>query len=181
MKKPNLLEKYENEIIPELKKKFGYKNKMQVPKITKIAINMGLGEGSKDFKIIERAMEDLALIAGQKPVITRAKAAISNFKIREGDPVGCKVTLRGNRMYEFLDRFINIAIPRIKDFRGVSEKSYDSSNNYTLGIKEHAIFPEIDSDKGEGTVGMNITFDIKASSKEEAHELMKLFNMPFRK
>lgn len=181
MKKPNLLEKYDKEIVPELMKKFGYKNKMQVPKLKKIVINMGLGEGSKEFKIIEKAMTELAIISGQKPVITRAKAAISNFKIRKGDPVGCMVTLRGNRMYEFLDRFINVAIPRIKDFRGISPKGYDSSNNYNLGIKEHTIFPEMDSDKIEGIIGMNITFNLDANTKEEAHELLRLFNMPFRK
>jgi large subunit ribosomal protein L5 len=181
MKKPNLLEKYDNEIIPELKKKFGYSNKLQVPKLNKISINMGLGEGSKDFKIIEKAMAELALITGQKPVITRAKAAISNFKIRKGDPVGCKVTLRGSRMYEFLDRFINVAVPRIKDFRGINPNGYDNSNNYTLGIKEHTIFPEVDSDKIEGVIGMNITFNISAATREEAHELLKMFNMPFRK
>ncbi len=181
MKKPNLLEKYNKEIVPELMKKFGYKNKMQVPKIKKIVINMGLGEGSKEFKIIEKALVELATISGQKPVITRAKAAISNFKIRKGDPVGCKVTLRGNRMYEFLDRFINVAIPRVRDFRGINPKGYDNSHNYTLGIKEHTIFPEMDSDKIEGVIGMNITFNLDADTREEAHELFKMFNMPFRK
>ncbi len=181
MKKPNLLEKYDKEIIPELMKKFGYTNKMQVPKIKKIVINMGLGEGSKEFKIIEKAMAELTILSGQKPVITRAKAAISNFKIRKGDPVGCMVTLRSNRMYEFLDRFINVAVPRIKDFRGISPKGYDNSNNYNLGIKEHTIFPEMDSDRIEGVIGMNITFNLDANTKEEAHELLKMFNMPFRK
>lgn len=181
MKKPNLVEKYQNEIIPEMTKIFVYKNKLQVPKINKIVINMGLGEGSKEFKIIENAMKDLAAITGQKPVVTRAKKAISNFKIRKGDPVGCKVTLRGNNMYEFLDRFINIAIPRIKDFRGISPKAFDTQNNFTIGIKEHTIFPEINVDKIERVTGMNITIDIKSNSRKESFELLRLFNMPFKK
>ncbi|MCK4518932.1 MAG: 50S ribosomal protein L5 [Candidatus Omnitrophica bacterium] len=181
MKKSRLLEKYSRDIIPEMMKKFGYKNRFQTPKIKKIVINSGLGEGSKEFKIIEKAMEELAQIAGQKPVITRAKKAISNFKIRAGDAVGCKVTLRGSRMYDFLDRFINVAIPRIKDFRGINPKSFDSSHNFTVGIKEQSMFPEIDYDRIDRTIGMNITFDISSQSREESHELLKLFGMPYKK
>ena len=181
MKKSRLLEKYNKDIIPAMMKKFGYKNRHQVPAIKKIVINSGLGEGSKEFKIIEKAMEELAQITGQKPVITRAKKAISNFKIRAGDAVGCKVTLRASRMYDFLDRFVNIAIPRIKDFRGINPKSYDSSHNFTIGIKEQSMFPEIDYDRIDRAIGMNITFDISSRSREESHELLKLFGMPYKK
>lgn len=181
MKKPNLLEKYNNEIIPEMMKKFGLKNKFQVPKIEKIIVNTGLGEGSKDFKIIEKAMEELAQITGQKVVVTRAKKAISNFKIRKGDPVGCRVTLRGNRMYEFLDRLVNVAMPRIRDFRGINNNSFDSEFNFTIGMKEQTVFPEIDYDKIDRIIGMNITFVMRSKSKDESYQLLKLFDMPFKK
>lgn len=181
MKKPHLLEKYNNEIIPEMMKQFDFKNKFQVPGIEKIVINMGLGEGSKDFKIIEKKMEELAQITGQKAVVTRAKKAISNFKIKKGDPVGCRVTLRGNRMYEFLDRLINVTMPRIRDFRGINNNSFDSEFNFTIGIKEQTVFPEIEYDKIDKIVGMNITFVMRSKSKDESYQLLKLFNMPFKK
>lgn len=176
---PRLLERYRNTIIPELSKKFGYKNAMQAPRIMKIVINMGIGAGAQDIKFVEQGMADMANIAGQKPVMTRAKKAIANFKIRQGLPVGCKVTLRGNRMYEFLDRLLNIALPRIRDFRGVSPDSFDQKGNYSIGIKEQSIFPEIDVDKVQKIQGMDIIVNIRTSSKEESHELLKLFGMPF--
>jgi len=176
---PRLLEKYRKEIIPALSKKFGYKNAMQAPMLQKIVINMGIGAGAQDIKIVEQAMLDMGNIAGQKPAITRAKKAIANFKIRKGLPVGCKVTLRGNRMYEFLDRLLNVALPRIRDFRGTSPDSFDEKGNYSMGIKEQSIFPEIDVDKIQRIQGMDIIMNIKAISKEESRELLKLFGMPF--
>ena len=176
---PRLLEKYRKTIIPELSKKFGYKNSMQAPRIQKIIINMGVGAGREDIKIVEQAMADMANLSGQKPVMTRAKKAIANFKIRKGLPVGCKVTLRGSRMYEFLDRLLNIALPRIRDFRGVSPDSFDQAGNYSLGIKEQSIFPEIDVDRVQRIQGMDIIMNIKTESKDESYELLKLFGMPF--
>ena len=176
---PRLLERYRKNIVPELAKKFGYKNAMQAPMLQKIVINMGVGAGAQDIKFVEQAMADMANIAGQKPVITRAKKSIANFKIRKGLPIGCKVTLRGNRMYEFLDRFLNVALPRIRDFRGVSPDSFDQAGNYSIGIKEQSIFPEIDVDKVQRIQGMDVIMNIKAKSREESYELLKLFGMPF--
>jgi large subunit ribosomal protein L5 len=176
---PRLFKKYKEEIIPELMEKYGYKNFMQAPCIKKIVLNMGIGAGSQDIKIIEQAAAELALIAGQKPVITKAKKSIANFKIRKGVPVGCKVTLRGARMYEFLDRFINIALPRIRDFRGVPSGSFDEKGNYSLGIKEQMIFPEIDFDKITKVQGMDVVMTIKSRSREESYNLLKLLGMPF--
>lgn len=180
MKKPYLIQKYNNEIIPEMMKKFGCKNKFQVPRMKAIVINMGLGGGSKEFKIIEKAISELSQIVGQTPVVTRAQKAISNFKIRKGDPVGCRVTLRGNRMYEFLNRLIDTAIPRIKDFRGINGKSFDNSYNFTMGVREHTIFPEIEYDKVDKVLGMNITFVMASKSRDESYELLKLFGIPFK-
>lgn len=178
---PRLLEKYRKEIIPQMMQTFSLKNALSVPRLEKIVINMGVGEGIQDIKILERAMEELGLITGQKPVLRRAKKAIANFKIREGNPVGCKVTLRGKMMYEFMDRLINVAMPRIRDFRGVLPNSFDRAGNYTLGILEQAIFPEIDYDKVSRSQGMDITLVIKnAKSNEQAKELLRLFGMPFR-
>jgi large subunit ribosomal protein L5 len=176
---PRLLEQYRKTIVPALSKKFGYKNAMQAPMIQKIVLNMGVGAGGQDIKFVEQAMADMGNIAGQKPVITRAKKAIANFKIRKGLPIGCKVTLRGNRMYEFLDRFLNMALPRIRDFRGTSPDSFDGKGNYSIGIREQSIFPEIDVDKVQKIQGMDIIINIKSSSKEESYELLKLFGMPF--
>src|SRR3989338_5889848 len=176
---PRLLERYRKTIVPSLSKKFGYKNAMQAPRLQKIVINMGIGAGAQDIKIVEQAMADMGSIAGQKPVITRAKKAIANFKIRKGLPIGCKVTLRGNRMYEFLDRLLNIALPRIRDFRGMSPNSFDEEGNYSIGIKEQTIFPEIDVDKIQKIQGMDVIMNIKAKSREESYELLKLFGMPF--
>lgn len=174
-------EKYQKEIIPELSKKFSYKNILQVPRLQKIVINMGIGLGSQDIKILEQAMAELSLLAGQKGIITRAKKSIANFKIRKGDPVGCKVTLRGKRMYEFLDRLINVDLPRIRDFRGVPGNSFDQKGNYSLGIKEQAIFPEIDVDKINRVQGMDVVINIKSHSKQESYDLLRLFGMPFAK
>ena len=178
---PRLLDHYRKTIIPELSKKFGYKNAMQAPRFKKIVINMGIGAGAQDIKFVEQAMADMGAIAGQKPVITRAKKAIANFKIRQGLPIGCKVTLRGNRMYEFLDRLLNVALPRIRDFRGMSPNSFDERGSYSIGIKEQSIFPEIDVDKVQKIQGMDIIMNIKSKSKEESYELLKLFGMPFSK
>lgn len=177
---PRLLSKYRDEIMPAMMERFGYKNKLQVPRILKIVVNMGVGEGTGDIKIIEKAAEELSIITGQKPIITRAKKAIANFKIREGQPVGCKVTLRRKRMFEFLDRLINVALPRIRDFRGVSIDSFDQGNNYTLGLSEQIVFPEIDYDKIQRPQGMDITIGTTAKSREEAIEFLRLFGMPFK-
>jgi large subunit ribosomal protein L5 len=179
--KPRLLEIYRNQIVPEMMQKFGYKNLYQVPQLKKITINMGLGLGAHDAKIIEDAQSELALITGQRPVVTKAKKAISNFKIRKGSMVGCAVTLRRSHMYEFLDRLINIAIPRIKDFRGVSHKSFDKDGNYSLGLKEQTIFPELDIDKIAKIKGMTVTITVTKSKPEESYELLRLFGMPFIK
>lgn len=178
---PRLLEKYNKEIIPQMMDGFKFKNKMAVPHMDKIVVNMGVGEALTDIKILERAMEELALITGQKPIIRRAKKAIANFKVREGGPVGAKVTLRRAMMYEFMDRLLNISLPRIRDFRGVSPHSFDKAGNYTLGLSEQGIFPEIDYDKLTRPQGMDITFVIKnVKSKEQAYMLLKLFGMPFK-
>jgi large subunit ribosomal protein L5 len=178
---PRLQEKYRNEIIPAMQQKFNLKNKYAVCRVEKISVNMGVGEGAADIKTLEKAMDELALITGQKPMLRRAKKAIANFKIREGHPVGCKVTLRRSIMYEFMDRLLNVALPRIRDFRGVSPDSFDKAGNYSLGITDQAIFPEIDYDKIPRTQGMDITFVIKnAKTKEQATELLRLFGMPFK-
>ena len=170
---------YMNEIREQMMKKFGYKNIMQVPKLDKIVVNMGIGEARENEKILEAAARDMATITGQKPVITKAKKSIANFKIREGMPIGCKVTLRGDRMYEFLDRLVNLALPRVRDFRGVNPNSFDGRGNYALGIKEQLIFPEIEYDKIDKVRGMDIIFTTTAKTDEEARELLRLFNMPF--
>ena len=178
---PRLLEKYRSEIIPQMMEKFSLKNKLAVPRIEKIVVNMGVGEALQDIKILEKAMEELALITGQKPIIRKAKKAISNFKLKENQPVGCKVTLRRAMMYEFMDRLINVAMPRIRDFRGVSTDSFDETGNYTVGLTEQSIFPEVEIDKLSHPQGMDITLVIKnAKSKEQARELLRLFGTPFR-
>lgn len=178
---PRLLERYRNQIVPEMMQAFNLKNKYAVPRLDKIVVNMGIGEGIEDIKILEKAMEDLSLITGQKPVLRRAKKAIANFKIRAGHPIGCKVTLRRAVMYEFMDRLINIALPRIRDFRGTSSESFDKKGNYSLGLTEQTIFPEIDIDRVTRTQGMDITFVIRnAKSKEQAQQLLRLFGMPFQ-
>ncbi|MBU0504284.1 MAG: 50S ribosomal protein L5 [Candidatus Omnitrophota bacterium] len=177
---PRLLEKYRNEISPIMMEQFKLKNKYAVPKIEKIVVNMGVGEALGDIKILEKAMDDLALITGQKPIMRRAKKAIANFKIRDGLPIGCKVTLRKTMMYEFMDRLLNVALPRIRDFRGVPERSFDKAGNYTLGLSEQGIFPEIDYDRITRVQGMDVTFVIKnAKTAEEAREFLRLFGMPF--
>lgn len=176
-----LKEMYLKEIVPAMTKKFGYKNVMEVPKIEKIVINMGVGEAKDNAKLLESAAKDLEIISGQKPVITKAKKSIANFKIREGMSIGCKVTLRGERMYEFADRLINLALPRVRDFRGVNPNAFDGRGNYALGIKEQLIFPEIDFDKVDKVRGMDIIFVTTAKTDEEARELLTLFGMPFRK
>jgi large subunit ribosomal protein L5 len=175
-----LLEKYNNEVVPKLKEQFEYRSPMQVPKVTKVVLNMGLGEAIQNVKILDSAAEELAMISGQKPVITRARQSIATFKLRKGMPIGCMVTLRGNRMYEFLDKLVNVALPRVRDFRGVSPKGFDGRGNYTLGIKEQIIFPEIDYDKIDKIKGMNITVVTTAQSDEQAHTLLSLLGMPFR-
>jgi len=179
-KTPRLLQLYREKIVPEIMKLNGYKTPMQVARLEKIVIDMGVGQGAHDIKILEKSMEELALITGQKPVITRAKKAISNFKIRKGMPVGCKVTLRRAIMYEFLDRLVNVALPRIKDFRGVSDKAFDGRGNYTLGISEQRIFPEIDEDKINRVQGMHITLVTNAKTDKEAKQLLEMFGFPFR-
>ena len=176
----NLKNHYQKEIVPNLKKKLGYKSVMEVPKLEKITINMGVGEASKDKKILENALNDLEAISGQKPVVTKAKQAVSTFKIREQYPIGCKVTLRGNKMYDFFERLINLAIPREKDFRGLNQKSFDGMGNYNLGIKEQIIFPEIDYDKIDKLRGMDIAITTSAKTDNEAKELLESFNFPFR-
>ena len=176
-----LREDYDNEIKKALVEKFGYKNVMQIPRLEKIVINMGVGEAKENSKILESAVKDLTTISGQKPVVTKAKKSVANFKLREGMPIGCKVTLRGERMYEFADRLINLALPRVRDFRGVSAESFDGRGNYALGLKEQIIFPEIEYDKVDKVRGMDIIFVTTAQTDEEARELLRLFGMPFRK
>ena len=175
-----LQEFYKETVSPELLKKFGYKSVMEVPRITKITLNMGVGEAVGDKKVLDYAVGDLQKIAGQKPVTTKAKKSIAGFKIRDGYPIGCMVTLRGPRMYEFLDRLVTIAMPRIRDFRGVNEKSFDGKGNYTMGVTEQIIFPEIQIDKVNKIMGMDITFVTSAPSDEEAFALLKEFGLPFK-
>ena len=172
---------YKDEIVDAMIKKFGYKNIMEVPKLDKIVINMGVGEAKDNAKLLESAVKDLETITGQKAVLTRAKKSVANFKIREGLAIGCKVTLRGERMYEFLDRLVNLALPRVRDFRGVNPNSFDGRGNYSLGIKEQLIFPEIEYDKVDKVRGMDIIFVTTAKTDEEGRELLRLFNMPFAK
>ena len=176
---PRMKQRFDAEIVKAMTEKFGYKNHMEVPKIEKITINMGVGEGSQDKKKVTIAAEEMALIAGQKPVITKAKKSIAQFKLREGMPIGCKVTLRRERMYEFLDRLITIAMPRIRDFRGVSATSFDGRGNYAMGLKEQIIFPEINYDRIDQVRGMDVIVTTTARTDEEARELLKLFGFPF--
>ena len=176
---PRLKEKYENEVVKALMDKFGYKNIMEVPKIEKIIINMGVGEAKDNPKSLEGAVNDLTLISGQKPVLTRAKKSIANFKLRENVAIGCKVTLRKDKMYQFADKLINIALPRVRDFRGISSKSFDGRGNYALGVKEQLLFPEIEYDKIDKLRGMDIIFVTTAKTDEEARELLRFLGMPF--
>ena len=181
MATPRLLTEYRNNIVPEMMKEFNLKNKLEVPRIKKIVINIGLGEATQDIKLLEAAQNELAAITGQKPVTTRAKKAIANFKIRKGSAIGCKVTLRRVMMYEFLDRLISVAIPRIRDFRGLRTDSFDKGGNYSFGLDEQGIFPDIDADKILKTHGMDITIVTNAKNREEAFKLLKCFNIPFKK
>jgi len=178
---PRLQLQYASEVIPELKKKFQYRNVMQVPKLEKISVNMGVGKATQDPKMLDQAVKELESITGQKVVVTKAKKSISNFKLREGVPIGCRVTLRKAHMYEFFDRLVSVALPRVRDFRGVSDKSFDGHGNFTLGIKEQIVFPEIDVDKVARITGMDITFVTTAKSDLEAYELLKALGMPFVK
>jgi len=178
---PRLLEKYRNEIIPKMMEVFSLKNRLAVPRLEKIVVNMGVGEALQDVKILDKAMEELAVITGQKPIVRRAKKAIANFKIKQGQAIGCKVTLRRTIMYEFLDRLVNIALPRIRDFRGISPDAFDEAGNYTLGMTEQSIFPEIEYDKVSRMQGMDVTLVIRnTKNKEQSRELLKLFGMPFK-
>ena len=172
---------YSDEIVDAMIKKFGYKNIMEVPKLDKIVVNMGVGEAKENAKLLESAAKDLEIITGQKPVLTKAKKSVANFKIREGLAIGCKVTLRGERMYEFMDRLVNLALPRVRDFRGVNPNAFDGRGNYALGIKEQLIFPEIEYDKVDKVRGMDVIVVTTAKTDEEARELLRLFNMPFAK
>ena len=174
-----LSEQYKNEIVDAMIKKFEYKNIMEVPKLDKVVINMGVGEAKENAKVLDSAVKDLETIAGQKVVLTRAKNSVANFKIREGMPIGCKVTLRGEKMYDFVDRLVNLALPRVRDFRGVNPNAFDGRGNYALGIKEQLIFPEIEYDKVDKVRGMDIIFVTNAKTDEEARHLLSLFNMPF--
>jgi large subunit ribosomal protein L5 len=174
-----LKEKYTKEVVPALMEKFGYKNIMQVPKLEKIVLNMGVGEAVGNPKVLDSAVSDLTLIAGQKPILTRAKKSLAAFKLREGMPIGAKVTLRGERMYQFLDKFMNVALPRVRDFRGISDKSFDGRGNYAMGVKEQLMFPEIEYDKVDKLRGMDIIIVTTANSDEEAREFLKLMGMPF--
>ncbi|WLD86995.1 MULTISPECIES: 50S ribosomal protein L5 [Stomatobaculum] len=181
MAKARLREIYDNEIVAKMIEKFGYKNPMQVPKLDKIVINMGVGEAKENAKVLEAAVRDMEIIAGQKAIVTKSKKSVANFKIREDMPIGCKVTLRGAKMYEFADRLINLALPRVRDFRGVNPNSFDGRGNYAMGIKEQLIFPEIEYDKVDKVRGMDIIFVTTAQTDEEARYLLTLFNMPFAK
>ncbi len=174
-----LKDTYQNEIVDAMTKKFGYKNVMEVPKLEKIVVNMGVGEARENAKVLDAAVKDMEAITGQKAVVTRAKNSIANFKLREGMAIGCKTTLRGEKMYEFADRLINLALPRVRDFRGVNPNSFDGRGNYALGIKEQIIFPEIEYDKVDKVRGMDVIFVTTAKTDEEARELLRLFNMPF--
>ena len=181
MAKARLREIYDNEIVAKMIEKFGYKNPMQVPKLDKIVINMGVGEAKENAKVLEAAVRDMEIIARQKAIVTKSKKSVANFKIREDMPIGCKVTLRGAKMYEFADRLINLALPRVRDFRGVNPNSFDGRGNYAMGIKEQLIFPEIEYDKVDKVRGMDIIFVTTAQTDEEARYLLTLFNMPFAK
>lgn len=176
-----LKEKYRKDVVPSLTKEFSYKNIMQTPKLSHIVLNVGLGEAIQNIKLLDAAVKELATITGQKPVITRAKKSIAGFKVRQGMPVGCKVTLRGDRMYEFLDKFISLALPRIRDFKGVSEGAFDGRGNYAFGVKEQIIFPEIDYEKTESIYGMDVVIVSTAKSNEECKALLRHLGMPFRK
>ena len=176
-----LKEQYQNEIVDAMIKKFGYKNIMEVPKLDKIVVNMGVGEAKENAKVLDEAVEELTLIAGQKPVVTKAKKSIANFKLREGMPIGCKVTLRGEKMYEFFDKLISIALPRVRDFRGISANAFDGRGNYTLGVKEQLIFPEINFDKVKKIRGMDIVIVTTAKTDEEGRALLSLMGMPYSK
>jgi len=176
-----LKEKYKKEIIPILMKEFSYKNIMQVPRLKSITLNVGMGEATQDIKLLDAAMAELATITGQKPVVTKAKKSIAGFKLRKGMAVGCKVTLRGDRMYEFLDKFINLALPRIRDFKGLGAKSFDGKGNYTFGVKEQIIFPEIDYDKVKSIHGMDVTIVTSANTDNEGRAILKHLGMPFRR
>lgn len=176
---PRLQEKYEKEVVPALMEKFGYKNIMEVPKLDKVVVNMGVGEAKDNAKVLESAMADMQLITGQKPILTRAKKSVANFKIRQNMPIGCKVTLRKSRMFEFTDKLMNVALPRVRDFRGISDKSFDGRGNYSLGIKEQLIFPEVEYDKIDKVRGMDIIFVTTAKTDEEARELLRFLGMPF--
>ncbi len=176
-----LQEKYQNSVRAELQQKFGYKSSMQIPKIEKIVINMGCGDAVANSKVLDDAVEDLTIIAGQKPVVTKAKKSIANFKLREGMPIGCKVTLRGERMYEFLDKLVSVALPRVRDFHGVNQNAFDGRGNYTLGVKEQLIFPEINFDKVKKVRGMDIVIVTTAQTDEEGRTLLALMGMPFKK
>jgi large subunit ribosomal protein L5 len=175
-----LIETYQKDLKPALAKEFHYKSPMEVPRLDKIILNMGLGEAIQNIKVLDASMEELALIAGQRPIVTRARKSIASFKLREGMPIGCMVTLRRGRMYDFFDKLVNIALPRVRDFRGLSDKSFDGRGNYTLGIKEHIIFPEIDYDKIDKIKGLNITIVTTAKTDEEGKALLKMMGMPFR-
>jgi large subunit ribosomal protein L5 len=175
-----LREKYEKEIVPQLMKRFGYKNIMQAPKLEKIVINMGLGEAIQNIKILDSAVEEIGLITGQRPIVTKARKSIAQFKLRKGMPIGCMVTLRRDRMFEFFNRLVNIALPRVRDFKGVSGKAFDGRGNYSLGLREQLIFPEISYDKIDKVKGMNIIIVTTAETDEEGKELLKLLGMPFR-
>lgn len=175
-----LRERYQKEVVPAMMKRFGHSNPMAVPKLAKITLNIGLGEASQNVKLLDVAAQELGLIAGQRPVITRAKKSIANFKIRKGMPIGCCVTLRGNQMYEFLDRFCNVVLPRVRDFKGLSPNSFDGRGNYTAGLRDQLVFPEIDYTRVDKIKGMNITFTTNARSDEEGRELLKLLGLPLR-
>ncbi len=177
---PRLKDKYKSDVVPAMIQKFGYKNAMQVPKLEKVIVNMGLGEAIQNSKIIDAAVNDIMTITGQKPVVTKSKKSIAAFKLREGMSVGAKVTLRGDRMYEFVDRLASVALPRVRDFRGISPKSFDGRGNYSMGVKEQLIFPEVDYDKIDKIRGMDIIFVTTAKTDEEGRELLKLMGMPFR-
>jgi large subunit ribosomal protein L5 len=177
---PRLLERYHRDIVPALAKKFGRENKLSLPRLTKIVLNMGVGKALQDKERMKQAVEQLGLIAGQRPQVTKARMAVSGFRLREGNEIGCRVTLRGKRMYEFLDRLINVALPRIRDFRGVNPKSFDGNGNYSMGLTEQLVFPEVDPDKVTFTQGMDITFVTTTKKDDEARELLRLFGMPFR-
>jgi large subunit ribosomal protein L5 len=174
-----LKEKYRNEVVPAMMKEFGYKNSMQVPRLEKITLNVGVGEATQNIKAIDTAVAEIAAIAGQKPVVTRAKKAIANFKLREGVPIGCMVTLRRDRMYEFLDRLIHVALPRVRDFKGISERSFDGRGNYSLGLREQIIFPEIQADKVEKTRGLTVSLITTAKTDQEGRVLLRLLGLPF--